>query len=211
MREESGPSSKIDAGDPRAIFFDERAAAWEERCYPPEARARLQELVPLFGVRPGTAVLDLGAGTGVLAPYLRALLTPAGTLISIDISFEMARRAAQKPDYSKGAAVRATAMHLPLQSDCVDTVVCFAAFPHFSDKAGAVAEMFRVLRPGGNLVIAHLLSRSELSRHHGGHSAVADDKLPDDRGMRALFVAAGFPAPEIVDRPGRYLASAEKP
>ena len=196
--------------DPRAAFFDERAAKWEEYCYPPDARGRLRDLLPYFGVRPGTAVLDLGAGTGVLAPYLREMLRTEGMLVSLDVSFEMARHAAMKDSYATGGVLQATAMRLPVRDASMDTVVCFAAFPHFEDKLEALKEMFRVLKPGGNVVVAHLLSRTELARHHGGHSAVSNDALPDDDGMRGLFRAVGFPEPEIIDIPGRYVARAAK-
>ncbi len=196
--------------DPRGAFFDERAATWEETCYPPETRVRLRRLVPHFGVLPGTAVLDLGTGTGVLAPYLREILTAEGLLVSLDVSFEMVRHAAMKDSYRKGGVLQASAMRLPVRDAAMDTVVCFAAFPHFEDKLQALKEMFRVLRPGGNVVVAHLLSRAELSRHHGGHSAVSDDKLPEDAAMRSLFRDAGFPEPAIVDAPGRYIAASAK-
>ncbi|MDR0466269.1 MAG: methyltransferase domain-containing protein [Deltaproteobacteria bacterium] len=202
-------SNDLHANDPRGAFFDERAAAWEEKCYPPEARARLLDLLPYFGVRPGATALDLGAGTGVLAPYLREILA-GGMLLSLDLSFEMARHAAMKDPCGKGGVLQATAMRLPVRDSSIDVVVCFAAFPHFEDKLEALKEMFRALKPGGNVVVAHLLSREELSRHHGGCSAVADDKLPDDDGMRELFLAAGFPEPEIIDMPGRYVARAAK-
>jgi ubiquinone/menaquinone biosynthesis C-methylase UbiE len=201
---------ELHTNDPRAMFFDERAAKWEENCYPPEARGRLRELLPHFGVRPGAAVLDLGAGTGILVPYLGELLTGEGMLLSLDVSFEMLKHAATKKGYGRGGVLQATAMRLPVRSVSMDTVVCFAAFPHFEDKLEALKEMFRVLKPGGNLVVAHLLSRAELSRHHGGCSAVSNDKLPDDDGMRGLFRAAGFPYPEIIDIPGRYVARAAK-
>ena len=201
-------NSPASAADPRGAFFDERASGWEEHCYPPETRARLRALLPYFGVRPGAAVLDLGAGTGILASCLREV--PAGLLLALDVSFEMAKQAAMKAGYSKGGVLQATAMRLPVRDASIDTVLCFAAFPHFEDKPAALREMFRVLRPGGNVVVAHLLSRAELSRHHGGCSAVADDKLPDDDGMRRLFRDAGFPEPEILDSPGRYIARAAK-
>jgi len=203
-------NSPANAADPRGAFFDERASRWEEHCYPPETRARLRALLPYFELRPGTAVLDLGAGTGVLAPYLRESPAAGGLLLALDVSFEMARQAAMKDSYSKGGVLQATAMRLPVRDASIDTVLCFAAFPHFEDKPAALKEIFRVLRPGGNVVVAHLLSRAELSRHHGGCSAVAADTLPDDDGMRKLFRDAGFPEPEILDSPGRYIARAAK-
>jgi hypothetical protein len=70
--------------------------------------------------------------------------------------------------------------------------------------------MRRVLKPGGTIVVAHLMSREELSRHHGTHKAVAKDRFPDETTMRDLFQAAGFPAPEITDMPGRYVAKSVK-
>jgi len=203
-------NSQTGGHDPRSAFFDERAAAWEENCYPPEVRARLCELLPYFGVRPCTAVLDLGSGTGVLAPYLREMLAAEGMLVSLDVSFEMVRHAAMKDSYGKGGVLQATAMRLPVRDASMDTVVCFAAFPHFEDKLEALKEIFRVLKPGGNVVVAHLLSRAELSQHHGGLSAVSNDKLPDDDDMRGLFRAAGFTDLEIIDIPGRYIARSIK-
>ena len=196
--------------DPRAAFFDERANTWEERCYPPEARDRLSRLVPLFGVKKDDAMLDMGTGTGILAPYLRELAGPEGLLLSMDVSMEMLRHAAQKEAYANGLVMQATAMRLPIQDASIDIVICFAAFPHFSNKQDALNEMYRVLRSGGRLCIAHLLSREELSRHHGGHCAVAEDKLPDGDTMRGLFVEAGFSEPSIIDKPGRYLATVIK-
>ncbi|MDR3089368.1 MAG: class I SAM-dependent methyltransferase [Desulfobulbaceae bacterium] len=197
--------------NPQSAFFDERAAHWEEKCYPPATRARLTELIALLPLRPRATTLDIGAGTGVLAPYLRQILTDKGVLISMDVSFQMMRQAASKKScYQKGGLVQGDAMRLPFAAAGVDTVICFAAFPHFGDKGGALAEMFRVLKPGGSLAIAHLMSREELARHHGGHSSVAEDKLPGHTGMTRLFRQAGFPDPEIVDIPGRYLAKATR-
>lgn len=196
--------------DPRSAFFDERASTWEERCYPQQARERLALLVPCFGVRKGDVVLDMGTGTGILAPYLRNAAAEQGTLISFDVSFEMVRHAAKKDAYTRGLVMQATAMRIPVKDEAVNTVVCFAAFPHFSDKSAALREMYRVLRPGGQVSVAHLLSRAELSQHHGGHPAVADDALPDNAVMTTMFLDAGFPAPQIIDIPGRYLATCHK-
>ena len=196
--------------DPRAAFFDERAAGWEDRCYPEKARERVAALVREFGVKGGDTILDMGAGTGILAPYLRRHCGPTGVIVSMDISLEMIRHAASKPDYTPGLALQASAMHLPFQENSFDCIICFAAFPHFSDKAVALSEMHRVLRPGGRLCIAHLFSREELARHHGGHPAVAEDTLPEQSDLLRLFAGAGFPVPGLVDIPGRFLATATK-
>jgi hypothetical protein len=70
--------------------------------------------------------------------------------------------------------------------------------------------MSRVVLPGGSVVIAHLLSRQELTQHHASHSAVARDVLPDDVRMRSLFSEARLSLTGITDIPGRYLAKGIK-
>jgi ubiquinone/menaquinone biosynthesis C-methylase UbiE len=196
--------------DPQRAFFDARAEGWEERCYPPEVRAELAGLVADVAPEPRSVVLDLGAGTGVLYPYLRGAVGPAGRVVALDLSHAMLRLARRKALRARDLTVQGTALALPLADAAFDLVFCFAAFPHFADPGQALAEMARVTRPGGEVVVAHLLSRQELAAHHGGHEAVRRDLLPDDAAMRDLFGAAGLTRPVIVDRPGRYLARARR-
>ncbi len=198
------------ATDPRAAFFDVRAANWEENCYPPSVRAKLAPLVASFHLPQAGTVLDMGTGPGTLVPYLRAALGPAGRVYPFDLSFEMLRQAKAKLDACDPPPVQATAMRLPFRACSFDAVVCFAAFPHFEDKDQALGEMARVAKAGAPIIVAHLLSRQELMAHHGGHSAVARDLLPDEARMRELFRQAGLPAPAIIDAPGRYLAKCRK-
>lgn len=191
-------------------FFNSRAEQWEAKCYPPPVRRRLEELVRDFRISPGARVLDMGAGSGVLQPYLRSLLGSRGTLLAFDISENMLRQARKKELSPRDMFFQGDALHLPLHPESFDHVICFAAFPHFPDPEQALREMARVAKRGGEVVIAHLMSREELARHHGTHDTVADDVLPDASTMGGLFQAAGLDAPEVVDRPGRYLARARK-
>jgi ubiquinone/menaquinone biosynthesis C-methylase UbiE len=197
--------------DPRAAFFDARAARWEENCYPEPVRARLAPLVASFNLPRGGRVLDMGTGPGTLLPYLRAVLGPSGRIVPFDLSFEMLRLAKAKLGPAEPQPVLATAMRLPFLAASFDAVVCFAAFPHFGDKGQVLCEMARVARPEAPIIIAHLLSRTELMAHHGTHSAVANDALPEARRMRELFALAGLPDPVIFDTPGRYLATCRNP
>ena len=196
--------------DPRAAFFDARAQHWETTCYPPPVREKLPSLVASFALPVGGAVLDMGTGPGTLVPYLLEAVGPAGRVFPFDLSLEMLRQAKAKLGPARPAPVQATAMRLPFRQASFDAVVCFAAFPHFEDKGVALSEMARVAKPGASVIIAHLLSRAELMAHHGGHSAVARDALPEEGPMRELFLQAGLPAPDIIDQPGRYLAQSRK-
>ena len=196
--------------DPRAEFFDQHAGAWEERCYPDEVRARLAPLVEKFRLHRGACILEMGTGTGILHPYLVNALGENGYVAAFDLSFQMLKEAIKKPRRQNLSCVQATAMALPFHQGDFDQIVCFAAFPHFADKQSALHEMARVVKPGGEVVVAHLLSRKELLAHHKTHPAVADDRLPDNETMRQLFKTAGFTNPDITDEPGLYLARAVK-
>jgi len=189
-------------------FFDTRAENWEETCYPAPVRERLLDLIREFQIGSGERILDVGTGPGILLPYLRQGVGPFGQVCAFDLSLEMIHRAAEKPRSLLDIIFQGDVHFIPFADRVFDRVICFAAFPHFEDPAQALREMGRVLKTGGSLVIAHLLSREELAAHHGTHDTVARDVLPPHHEMKALFVKAGFSPPEIVDIPGRYYAIA---
>jgi ubiquinone/menaquinone biosynthesis C-methylase UbiE len=119
-------------------------------------RARVFErLVALSGAQHGEHVLDVGCGTGYFARRIAAAVSPGGAVVGIDPSQPML-------DYASGhtpancSFQAAGAEELPFGEASFDVVVSSLAFHHFpvEHRAGAVREMFRVLRPGGRLLIA---------------------------------------------------------
>lgn len=194
----------------RSDFFDQRAENWEQDHYPGPVRERLQDLIQTFGVTPGETILDVGTGPGILIPYLQPLAGMSGRVFAFDLSFSMVGLARRKTRLNNDLVVQADALEIPFGKGVFHRVICFAAFPHFENPAIALQEMGRVLKPGGCLVIAHLMSRRELAAHHASHSGVEKDVLPDAGQMTGLFLAAGFQEPEIKDMTGRYIARARK-
>ncbi|MEJ5365093.1 MAG: methyltransferase domain-containing protein [Desulfosoma sp.] len=191
-------------------FFEARAPSWEKTCYPPDVRVRLEELLPEFQVSRGETVLDVGTGPGILIPYLRRLVGPEGRILAFDLAWAMTVEASKKCASPRTAVLRADVHALPCRSGAFDRVICFAAFPHFDDPLRALAEMARVLKDGGCLVIAHLLSRDELARHHASHEDVRRDVLPDQGAMARLIAEAGLSLAHLEDVPGRYFLKASK-
>lgn len=194
----------------RVDFFEARARTWEATCYPPEVRERLEGLVPDFGVCAGETILDVGTGPGVLIPYIRRLVGPKGRVLALDLAWAMTVEARKKCEAPRTGVVQADVHALPCREGVFDRVLCFAAFPHFDDPSRALAEMARVLKPGGRLIIAHLMSREELARHHGAHDEVRRDVLPDAPTMARLMAEAGLTVESLEDAPGRYLLRALK-
>jgi len=195
----------------RAQFFDERAQEWEAKCYPHPVRERLWPMVERFGLPVGGHILDMGTGPGTLIPFLRRAIGPEGRITAFDASPGMVAVAQAKCMDGRTTVVRASAMDMPFEDASFDVVVCFAAFPHFSDKSLALCEMARVAKPGASVIIAHLLGRKQLEAHHGSHPAVADDHLPDDETLQALFIQAGLPIPKVTSLENYYEASSIKP
>lgn len=195
----------------RREFFDSEAEVWEDKHYPPEVRKNLEELISSeFCLSPDISVLDVGTGTGILIPFLTGILGSGGIICSFDLSFPMVRQAKRKLSRNQDGVLCADVHHIPFRSNVFDRVICFAAFPHFDDPAMAMSEMARVLAPGGRLIIAHLLSREELARHHASRNEVSMDLLPDDETFVKLAMMANLEVEKIEDRAGRFVLRAKK-
>lgn len=193
----------------KQAFFDAHAQNWNEHNYPPRVKNRIPDMIRAFKIKPGSRVLDAGCGQGVLIPYLRSEVGDSGHIIALDSSAEMLKGASAK-DCGRTTVIKATAEDIPLIDDYLDTIICFSAFPHFSDKEKAASEFFRILRPGGVAFIAHFGSRDEINAHHSRHVAVAGDHLPCPAGMNKIFTSAGFAKTNLEERPGWYFFSAWK-
>ena len=112
------------------------------------------DLVKAAGVQPGGRALDVACGTGVVTRILAARVGPAGTVVGLDINpgmLAVARVAAPLPniEWIEGSAISMT-----LPDATFDNVLCEQGLQFFPDKPAALAEMRRVLKPGGRLALS---------------------------------------------------------
>ena len=129
-----------------------------------------EEVLARAGVASGDHLLDVGTGPGYLALAASKLVAPGGTATGIDASPEMIARARVRAEraHSKAEYRVATAEALPFDDDAFDVVVSRLVFHHLPGalKGQALAEMARVLRPDGRLLIVDLASPAAKGAHH---------------------------------------------
>lgn len=117
----------------------------------------IDNLINLSGIRPDDVVLDVATGTGVIPLRLAQKGKRGGKVVGLDITQAMLHRA-QKKIQASGPALAieltcASAMAMPYTDNHFDAVICGLATHHL-DVPVVLAEMFRVLKPGGRLNIA---------------------------------------------------------
>jgi ubiquinone/menaquinone biosynthesis C-methylase UbiE len=151
-----------------------------------------RRIVALSGARPGDAALDVGSSGGYLARKLAAAVGPAGHVTGVDPSQAAIayarRRASPAMTFTVGAA-----QDLDLPDATFDVVTCTLAMHHVParKRAAAFAEMYRVTKPAGRLLVADFdPTRRPVPLHPGGrrmrHAAATVGSLED------LATAAGY-------------------
>src|SRR5215468_5915938 len=152
----------------------------------------------LVAARHGDAVLDIAAGTGTSS---RAFTTSGARCVACDFAERMLRveasRAAARDDAESGTVrfVAGDALTLPFASGTFDIVTISFGLRNVADADAALAEMLRVTRPGGRLVIC------EFSHLPG--------RLLDTAYQRYLAAVLPAVAGRISPNPGAYAYLAE--
>ncbi len=166
-------------------FFDFLAPDWPEK----ELTGRERALFAGAGRNGKGCVIDLGGGNGRLARFLAR--RRRGRVIVVDFSLEMLKAAGEGA--GKIIRVQADAHRLPFADSAAALVVCYSAFPHFDRQEGVLRECRRVLRDGGELIVAHSRSRREINRFHARQCrAVSGDFLPPPVRFRAWAADLGW-------------------
>jgi demethylmenaquinone methyltransferase/2-methoxy-6-polyprenyl-1,4-benzoquinol methylase len=167
---------KLQAGEVRAMF-DRIAGVYDPLNTLMTAglhhrwRARAADLAR---VGPGGRVLDVATGTGDLAIELAGRVSPGGEVIASDFAEGMLDRARVKAAGAEHGTVRprfewADAMELPYPDDSFDAATVGFGARNFDDLARGLAQMTRVVRPGGRVVVLEITTptRAPLSLFYG--------------------------------------------
>src|SRR5262245_30808227 len=128
------------------------AEVYEEFFVPALFQEWAPRVADAVGLRTGERVLDVACGTGVLTRAAADRVGPAGVVVGLDVNdgmLEVARRRAPQLEWRQGRAEA-----LPLEPRSFDSVVSQFGLMFFQDRAAAIGETMRVLRPDGRLALA---------------------------------------------------------
>jgi ubiquinone/menaquinone biosynthesis C-methylase UbiE len=149
-----GSSHCVVLGHPRAydllawIFFGGRR------------RRVFERLASLSGARSGDHVVDVGCGTGYFTRIMAETVAPSGSAVGVDASRDMIAYARRITRLSNCSFSEGTAEALDVADGSQDVVVTSLMIHHLPEtmRAHAIREMYRVLRPGGRVLIAEFRS-----------------------------------------------------
>ncbi len=163
----------------------------------------LSLLLPFADKAPFPAILDVGCGTGINLLEMARVLGPCRKLVGIDLSPGMLAIARKKATI---AGVSATftvgdAESLEIPDGAFDIVVCNSAYHWFPDRPRAIRELSRVLRPGGQLLLATLAAPgyeewigvvNSVWARLFGRACAAFPEMPTPGELTSELCAAGF-------------------
>lgn len=179
------------------IYFSTIAPQWDELRAGFFTAAMRDDAIARANLPANAVVADVGTGTGFV---LQGLLPYAARLVGFDASAEMLEVAAQNlPDAAPVDLRQADGASLPAEPDTFDAVFANMYLHHAPDPGQAIAEMVRILKPGGRLVITDLDSHEQAWMRE----EMADRWLGFERAdLQNWFAAAGLRDIAISDAAG---------
>lgn len=161
--------------------------------------------VPHADLRPGQVVVDLGSGAGLDVLRAASRVGPEGRAVGVDMTPEMvalARRNAAVLGVHNARFVLGDLEALPLPDGFADVVVSNCVLNLVPDKPRAFREAYRVLKPGGRLVVSDVVAAGPLPPHLAedpqAWSACVAGAPPREEYLQ-LLETAGFQDVEVLE------------
>lgn len=165
--------------------------------------AMMQHFVERVGFHRNAELLDAGCGTGRMMTHL-SQLDPSLQITGIDFAHGMVDRA--RLDHPDRQIDQAALTSLPFEAARFDGVLCWYSIIHTcgAELGGLVAELARVLRPQGSLLLAfHTGSGQRVARRVYGHDVDLTVQLHDVQQVSRILTDSGFTVQAALERAAR--------
>jgi SAM-dependent methyltransferase len=173
----AGPVGARGTGSGACCVDEDASGAFGEGLYEADQRDELPEAAVLASLgcgnptavaelREGETVLDLGSGGGIDVILSARRVGTSGTAYGVDMTDEMlalARRNAAEAGVTNVHFLRGVIEEIPLPAGSVDVVISNCVINLSVDKPAVLAEIARVLRPGGRIGISDVVAEDRLS------------------------------------------------
>lgn len=153
----------------------------------------MERLLDAIPVKTGR-ILDVACGKGETSRYLTHHYSPAN-ITGINISEK--QLASCRSNVPEASFLRMDAVELGFPEDTFDAVICVEAAFHFNTRHRFLLEAWRVLRPGGYLVLSDILVSPDVVRYH--RRTVVENFVENPDHYSWLLKSAGFVPHSIVD------------
>ncbi len=182
-----------------ASFSGSIAQLYEQLLVPMIFQPYADDLVARVAALPGTHVLELAAGTGVVTRGLASRLHSGISIVATDLNAPMLELAAQIGTARPVTWRQADAMQLPFDDGSFDIVVSQFGVMFFPDRPTAFAEARRVLRPGGTMVF-NTWDRLEVNTFTDTVTRALATLFPDDPPRFMARIPHGYRDPDAIMR-----------
>jgi len=172
---------------------------------PPGVLERLEKIVACGNIVKGATVLDVGSGTGILVPLIQK--RKPQRIYACDLSEAMLEQLSK--NYPHVETILADVRDLSLPEGSIDVVFINACYPNIVDKIGAFANLSRMMKPEGRIVISHPLGKGFIHSLKESIPFPLDD-FPDEQEADALLKPFGFKIENFIDEPQLYILVATK-
>ncbi len=164
-----------------------------------EVYARRGEIVAALGLKPGMAVADVGAGTGLFTRLFADAVGPEGRVYAVDIAqpfLDHIAKEAKERGQEQVRTIRGTQDSTNLPEGSVDAVFLADTYHHLEKPADVLASIHRALKPGGRLFVV------EFDRREGQSTEFILKHVRADRGTFVREIrSAGFEPIEVESAP----------
>lgn len=191
--------AREEAGGGKVLFGRSVAEGYRQHLEPVIFQPWAERLVDFVGVDEGQTVLDVAAGTGVVTRAAARRVGAGGRVIASDISGAVLGHVrAGFPDGGPSLEVlECPATALQVADGSVDVALCQQGLPFISDRPAAMAEMRRVLRPGGKAGVAVWLSDPRIEPFIVYGDALREQGVPEPFNNAYDSTALTMPVQEV--------------